>query len=205
MWPSGAERATCSVPSMPPAPGLFSTRKVPPVALPNLSASRRATVSVAPPGAKVTTMRMGPLGKPLVCAINCGAARPAPSAEAVCSNWRRVADGLVARVRTVIGWLLGQQGDNNRTGTARLVISVCAAVLAAQFADVTGAIHGAVCGARASAAPIDWMHAVQRLGFDVGLPPFIEGLVPTLGFALEDSLIIDVPTGTCEVICVEHV
>ena len=44
---------------MPPAPGLLSTITVLPSALASGSEMTRATMSLAPPAAKVTTMRIG--------------------------------------------------------------------------------------------------------------------------------------------------
>jgi hypothetical protein len=47
---------------LPPAPGLFSTTNDWPIDLVNASATRRARMSVAEPGAKPTMIRTGLLG-----------------------------------------------------------------------------------------------------------------------------------------------
>ena len=49
--PSGAARATMSLPIMPLAPALFSTMTVVPVTSRSLSAMMRAVTSMFPPGA----------------------------------------------------------------------------------------------------------------------------------------------------------
>jgi len=57
--PSGAERTTSAPPMVPPAPGLLSTTIACPGNLPKGSEMVRATMSLALPDAKVTTVRMG--------------------------------------------------------------------------------------------------------------------------------------------------
>jgi len=56
--PSGAARATDSVPMIVPAPGRFSVTIATPCARPTCSASSRATMSPAPPGGSGTTILM---------------------------------------------------------------------------------------------------------------------------------------------------
>ncbi len=58
--PSGAARATRPVPSVAPAPGLFSTMTTVPRRRPISSAINRAMISVVPPVAKGTISRTGP-------------------------------------------------------------------------------------------------------------------------------------------------
>src|SRR6187455_733229 len=62
VYPSGGAFFAASVPMMPPAPGLFSTRKVCPIDLVKESATRRATMSVADPGVKATMILTGLVG-----------------------------------------------------------------------------------------------------------------------------------------------
>src|SRR5262245_34072622 len=50
--------ATLAVPTVPPAPGRFSTITLRPSAVPSSALSERATMSCTPPAAKGTTMRM---------------------------------------------------------------------------------------------------------------------------------------------------
>jgi hypothetical protein len=59
VYPSAGARATSLPPSVPPAPGLLSTITGWPSALASGSEIARATMSLAPPAAKVTTMRIG--------------------------------------------------------------------------------------------------------------------------------------------------
>src|SRR5688572_29850207 len=56
--PSGADFATEPVPTVPPAPGRFSTMTLRPSAAPSSALNERATMSCTPPAAKGTTMRM---------------------------------------------------------------------------------------------------------------------------------------------------
>src|SRR6476620_6390053 len=75
VWPSGALLATKSAPMLPPAPGLLSTV----IGWPSeahFSARMRASVSGAPPGVKVTTMRMGLVGQAACWAVAAVAASP---------------------------------------------------------------------------------------------------------------------------------
>jgi hypothetical protein len=51
VYPSGVARAALAAPMVVPAPGTFSTMKLPPVCFWKASASSRALASVAPPGA----------------------------------------------------------------------------------------------------------------------------------------------------------
>jgi len=62
VWPSAGARTTASAPSMPLAPGLFSTTTGWPSETRSFSARSRAIVSTPPPGEKGTTMVMGLLG-----------------------------------------------------------------------------------------------------------------------------------------------
>ena len=66
VWPSGAERATNSVPIMVAPPARFSMTICWPNCLVSSGLSRRARMSVPPPGAAGTTRRIGRDGK--VCA-----------------------------------------------------------------------------------------------------------------------------------------
>jgi hypothetical protein len=59
VYPSGAARVTSAPPMVPPAPGLLSTITGWPIALASGSEIARATMSLAPPAANVTTMRTG--------------------------------------------------------------------------------------------------------------------------------------------------
>src|SRR3954469_21409364 len=59
VYPSGADFAVSSVPTMPAAPGLFSTTTACPHASCSFCAIIRVPMSVPPPGGKGTTMRMG--------------------------------------------------------------------------------------------------------------------------------------------------
>jgi hypothetical protein len=61
--PSGAARATASMPMLPPAPVRFSTTAPTPVAAWMAWATKRAARSDAPPGVKGETMRTGPAGQ----------------------------------------------------------------------------------------------------------------------------------------------
>src|SRR3954463_763030 len=61
--PSGSEWATAAEPTMPLAPGRFSTTTLCPNVLPRCSARIRPIVSALPPGGHGTTMRMGLLGQ----------------------------------------------------------------------------------------------------------------------------------------------
>src|SRR5262249_34390613 len=73
VYPSAGWLLTKAAATAPPPPGLFSTMAGWPSDLASLSASRRATMSLLPPGAKPTTMRMGRLGQASVCADASGA------------------------------------------------------------------------------------------------------------------------------------
>jgi hypothetical protein len=61
--PSGSEWATAAEPTMPLAPGRFSTTTLCANALPRCSARMRPIVSALPPGGHGTTTRMGLLGQ----------------------------------------------------------------------------------------------------------------------------------------------
>src|SRR4051794_29025727 len=61
--PSGSEWATAAEPTMPLAPGRFSTTTLCANALPRCSARIRPIVSALPPGGHGTTTRMGLLGQ----------------------------------------------------------------------------------------------------------------------------------------------
>src|SRR3954468_19218818 len=81
--PSGADLATASAEMLPPAPGRFSTSTVrPPSARPSSWASRRAMVSVVPPGGAPTRMRTG-------TAVPWAKARPVAAMVAASSRARR--------------------------------------------------------------------------------------------------------------------
>ncbi len=62
VWPSGALLATSSAPMLPEAPVRFSTTTGWAQRSPSFCATRRAMMSVPPPGAKPTTMRTGRAG-----------------------------------------------------------------------------------------------------------------------------------------------
>ncbi len=64
MYPSGALLATCAAPSVPPAPGLFSTMIGCPSARDIGSATVRAMMSVPLPAVKGTTKWIGLSGNP---------------------------------------------------------------------------------------------------------------------------------------------
>src|SRR5262245_53035584 len=59
VYPSGEAFATTSAPILPPAPVRFSTTNCCPSSSPIFAPMRRATMSVGPPAAKGTTMRIG--------------------------------------------------------------------------------------------------------------------------------------------------
>ena len=62
MYPSLSDFATASMPTLPLAPGRFSTTIVWPSSLPASSASRREIMSELPPGAVGTISRIGRVG-----------------------------------------------------------------------------------------------------------------------------------------------
>jgi len=64
MWPSGAALATASVPMMPVAPGLLSMTTAWPQASVSFCPTRRAVMSMAPPGDAGMTMVIDFFGKP---------------------------------------------------------------------------------------------------------------------------------------------
>ena len=59
VWPSGSARATSAAAMLPPAPALFSTITLVLSAAAMRSATARASVSVGPPAANATTIRIG--------------------------------------------------------------------------------------------------------------------------------------------------
>jgi len=61
--PSGAERATCAVPSEPEPPPRFSTITGTPSSAESGPCTRRKMVSTLPPGGKGAIMLMGPFGQ----------------------------------------------------------------------------------------------------------------------------------------------
>src|SRR5882757_7704900 len=63
VYPSGADFATASAPSTPPAPALFSTTKVCPESSLIFWQRMRESVSVAPPAGKPLTKRTGRAGQ----------------------------------------------------------------------------------------------------------------------------------------------
>src|SRR5690606_20600253 len=69
VYPSGLDRATAAVPTLPPAPSLFSTTTLFPQRAPSLSAIRRPTTSVVPPGENGTTMLTERLGQSAAAAV----------------------------------------------------------------------------------------------------------------------------------------
>ena len=85
--PSGADLATKSVPTTPPAPGLFSTMTGWPSASDSLGAMMRATMSMPPPGGKPMTMRTGLVGNACACALT---ARGNSSAIEIRMEWSRL-------------------------------------------------------------------------------------------------------------------
>jgi len=60
--PSGAERATAAAPILVPAPGRFSMTNGLPKRCSSFGASRRATISMPPPGPVGTTIVTGRAG-----------------------------------------------------------------------------------------------------------------------------------------------
>src|SRR5262245_4241818 len=66
--PSGSDRATCSVPRLPPPPTRFSTTSCWPSRSPSFWATSRATMSELLPAVNGTTKRIGRSGQRLVCA-----------------------------------------------------------------------------------------------------------------------------------------
>ena len=63
VWPSAGARATDAVPTLPPAPGRFSTMTVTPSPAANWLAKLRASVSPPPPGENGATKVMGSFGQ----------------------------------------------------------------------------------------------------------------------------------------------
>jgi hypothetical protein len=78
---------------LPPAPGRLSTTTCWPSFSLSLGTSMRTTASALPPGGKVTTIRIGLLGKSLP--LPCARAGPASSAQAATSGTRTRAKFLV--------------------------------------------------------------------------------------------------------------
>ena len=62
VWPSGTAWAAIAVPSVLPAPGRLSTRPCWPNESWNICATKRAAMSLPPPGANGTMMRIGRVG-----------------------------------------------------------------------------------------------------------------------------------------------
>jgi len=90
--PSGAARATASVPITVPAPGRFSTTAVTFWARPICSASTRATMSAPPPAARGTTIFK-------VRAVCASASRGDADARHTASNTRRRLKQAIAMLR----------------------------------------------------------------------------------------------------------
>jgi hypothetical protein len=84
VWPSGAALATISAAIVVPAPGRFSTITCWPRLFVISAAVVRANVSVAPPGANGTSMRIGLFGKLCACAV--ALSRPAANKPALRAN-----------------------------------------------------------------------------------------------------------------------
>src|SRR5918997_624203 len=80
VWPTGRARAASAVPIVPLAPMVFLTTTWVPRAPENSGARMRATMSAAPPGAKVTTMVMGACARAGGGAGSSAAATRAPRA-----------------------------------------------------------------------------------------------------------------------------
>src|SRR5690606_25346102 len=95
VWPSAAARAACCVPTMPPAPTLFSTVTVSSQRCDRPSASMRASVSNAPPGPAQVMMRTGCVGN---FSAACALAGAAASKVAAVTAPSRV----LVKVRTVV-------------------------------------------------------------------------------------------------------
>jgi hypothetical protein len=91
VWPSGAALATSAVPMLPPAPARLSTTTVCFQISPSFCASRRATTSVLPPGAKGTTRVTLLVG------------------QSDCASAGAVASARVARASRLrrVGWVIG--------------------------------------------------------------------------------------------------
>jgi hypothetical protein len=85
VYPSGAERATASLPTMLPPPGRFSTMNCLPNAVLSTSANTRPSVSAAPPAPYGTTMRTGFAGQSCAAA---GAAEKTATVAATAASMR---------------------------------------------------------------------------------------------------------------------
>ena len=79
--PSGGERKTLSAPRLPPAPARFSTRTGWPHLADSFSPSRRASASVAEPGANGTTILTGRPGYSCAWAVPPGASANAAASH----------------------------------------------------------------------------------------------------------------------------
>src|SRR5690606_1991931 len=104
VWPSGAERATVSAATTPPAPGRFSIVTDCPSDLDSSFATMRAVRSPTPPGPKGTTMRSGFAGyAPCASAAETGARSPAATVPQ--TSRRRLADGRECKLspRSMLG------------------------------------------------------------------------------------------------------
>ena len=82
VYPSPGERAACSMPILPPAPGLFSTTTACPSRSPRRPAMVRTTTSTPTPGGNGTMILTGRFGQPVsVCACAKGvSSAPRPTA-----------------------------------------------------------------------------------------------------------------------------
>ncbi len=87
IWVSPRALATMSAPSMPPAPGLFSTTMGWPSFVPKYSASARDMMSAAPAGGKLTIQRIGLVGQGVGVAV-CPAAMLGEATAAVPASRR---------------------------------------------------------------------------------------------------------------------
>src|SRR5712671_4243194 len=108
VWPSGGDFATNSVPIVPDAPGLFSTKNGWSKRACSLGASSRATMSGPAAGVNGTTIRTGRLDIPWASAPSGVAARAASAAR----TRRREGSGLrLMEFFTLIGDAPNYKGD----------------------------------------------------------------------------------------------
>src|SRR5258708_38901989 len=98
VYPSGADFATASAPSTPPAPPLFSTTKVCPESSLIFWQRMRESVSVAPPAGKPLTYLTGRVGHAscakAVCGARYGAAIAPPKRPSSLRRFTRVDDDI---------------------------------------------------------------------------------------------------------------
>ena len=109
VYPSGAERATNSLPMLLPAPALFSTMTVWPRRLPSGSASARAKMSVACPGGNGTMRRIGLSAGHAACAT-VATAMPLAAARPSSTRRRSKFKGILGMQRFLDnGWKLSKK------------------------------------------------------------------------------------------------